>query len=128
MKYSKEKIQEICGYIEGGLGYVDACHCADISYETFTVWREKHPELPEALKKAEAKFKRVNLNIIRKAALRQWQPAAWLLERKFQDEFAQKYRLGHEGKDGAAIPLVLEMRSKLKGLPADQLKKLAKSL
>lgn len=62
---------------------------ADISYDTFMKWMEK-PEFIEAIKKAEADFKNSNISIIKKAAITHWQAAAWLLERKYQLEYAVK--------------------------------------
>lgn len=54
-----------------------------------------HRALGESLKKAEADYKRTLLTTIREAALRkngQWTAAAWLLERKYPDEYAQTAR------------------------------------
>lgn len=89
MKYSPEKTQEICKRLEVGLGRTDACILSDISYETFTQWMKK-PEFSENIKKSEIKCKERNISIIQKAAITTWTAAAWWLERKHADEFAQR--------------------------------------
>lgn len=127
MKYGKDKTKEICDFIKGGLGRVDACNLASISYETFSRWMEEKDEFSEAIKTAESGFKRFNLAIIQKASLRHWPAAAWLLERKFQDEFAMKQKLEHTGKPGAPVEIVAATRSKLKGMTPEELRKLAES-
>jgi hypothetical protein len=99
MKYGPEKTKEICGYIDGGLGRVDACIMADVSYETFTVWMN-NSEFSDAIKKAEVGNKKFHIEIIKKAADKTWQAAAWWLERKWKDEFAQRNEwTGKEGKE-----------------------------
>ena len=82
--------------------------------------------MQEALKGAESDFKQANLAVIRRAATESsqktrrqqitmpdgssrtevlietipptWQPAAWLLERRFPQEFAVQRKLEHSGK------------------------------
>lgn len=90
MKYGPEKTAEIAGLLKNGNNRTDSCLLADISYETFTVWMEK-PEFSEAIKKAEATCKARNIQIIQKAAITTWQAAAWWLERKYWQEFAQRH-------------------------------------
>ena len=89
MKYGKEITDEIANHIKLGMGRVDACRLANIHYDTFTVWMEK-PEFSESIKRAESEFKQRNVAIIQRAAIKSWQAAAWLLERKFFDEFGIK--------------------------------------
>jgi hypothetical protein len=89
MKYGPEKTKEICDLLRAGSNRTDACSCADVSYETFTVWMQK-AEFSERIKKAEAECKNRNIKIIQKAAITTWQAGAWWLERKHSDEFALK--------------------------------------
>lgn len=59
--------------------------------------------LGEALKKAESEYKRTLLNTIRSAALERsgnWTAAAWLLERRYPEEFGHAER---KLDDGAAV-------------------------
>src|SRR6267142_3687554 len=103
MKYGAEKTGEISDLLRNGSNRTDACLLADISYETFTVWMLK-PEFSEAIKKSEAEFKNKNITIIQKADAKTWQAAAWLLERKHQDEFAVKQKLDITTKDDIDRP------------------------
>jgi hypothetical protein len=89
MKYSPEMTQEIASLLANGSNRTDACVMAGISYETFTVWMQK-PEFSEAIKKAETGFKNENIAIVFRAAQKSWQAGAWLLERKYWQEFALK--------------------------------------
>lgn len=89
MKYGPEKTEEICNLIFLGNNRNDACLLADIGQATFYEWMQK-TEFAECIKKAEAKFKGLNIQIIQSAATRSWQAAAWLLERKYRDEYALK--------------------------------------
>jgi hypothetical protein len=130
MKYSKEKIEELCNYLKSGNNRTDSCVLSDISYETFTVWMQK-PEFSEGVKKAEASCKALHIQNVRRAAFGDgkkppiWTASAWWLERKHQDEFAIKYKLEHAGKLSPLHVFVGELRSKLKGMTPQQLRKLA---
>ena len=66
--------------------------------------------LSEGLKKEESAFKRTLLTTIRSAALARnqyWTAAAWLLERKYPDEFGKAERKSDEGRVDAAPRIVL---------------------
>jgi transposase len=52
-------------------------------------------ELWEATKKAEADAEVEAIELIREAATRSWQAAAWLLERKYPDRWGRRARLDH---------------------------------
>jgi hypothetical protein len=86
-----------------GNGRVQSCHMAGISYDTFCdIINPGHKgfnfEFVERLKKAEGtgkiKIKEICESVIMKAATDNnkpaWQAAAWMLERKFKDEYALK--------------------------------------
>ena len=67
-------------------------------------------ELSEGLKKEESAFKRTLLTTIRSAALARnqyWTAAAWLLERKYPDEFGKAERQRDDAKVDAAPRIVL---------------------
>lgn len=97
MKYCQEMTDEISKYLEEGMNRVDACILAGVSYQTFLNWMEKF-EFLESIKRAETKFKNKNIAIIQKAAVKSWQAAAWLMERKYSDEFALKQKFEHSGQ------------------------------
>lgn len=92
MKYCKEIVEEICGYIEKGNSHKDAATLCDISQDTFYEWKNTRPEFSEKLKKAEAACKARVISTMQIAAqdVKTWTAAAWWLERKYKDEFAAK--------------------------------------
>lgn len=82
---------------KGGANNVDIAKAVGISESTFYRWvstptSDNQRELSESLKKAEADYKNALQGIIAKAAQeRDWKAAAWLLERKYPDEYGRKY-------------------------------------
>lgn len=144
-KYNEKIRDEICEYIVAGNNRKDSCLLCGITEETFYNWmrplvKEKktgrdikntqyHPDLVEALNKAEAKLKARNIAIIQRAASGvkvktkttkpdgsiveeekylkdpQWTAAAWYLERKYKDEYAAKSPFG--GTDDKEVETVI---------------------
>ena len=93
MKYKPELINELIKYIEAGNYQKTACEAVGISEETLNQWKKK-PEFSELIKKAEAKAIIRNLTIIQLAAKKNWQAAAWFLERKDYKEWGKKDLIG----------------------------------
>ena len=103
-----------------GLSNVDICAGLGITEGTFYRWlREDDTKLKRALKqglkKAEAEYKETLLQSIMATATReknpQWTAAAWLLERKYPDEYAQTARkVETEGEDVPQITLGVELK------------------
>ena len=97
-----EELQaKICGYIEKGNTFHRACTLTNISDSVFFKWRAhgekaksgKYFQFFHVVKKAEEKFKAWNIQQIMSAAKKgNWQAAAWLLERKYPDEFGRRER------------------------------------
>ena len=85
MKYRQELVTEICGYISGGSTNEDACALAGISEQTFYRWINEKSDFSELVKKALLAFKQTHVAAI--AGSKHWQARAWLLERKFPNEF-----------------------------------------
>lgn len=85
------------------------------------------PKHLKSLKKEESEFKRTLLTTIRSAALARnqyWTAAAWLLERKYPDEFGKAERKSDEGREDAAPRIVLgvvaqPVQERLPGLGGD---------
>ncbi len=97
-----------------GLSNVDICAGLGITEGTFYRWlREDDTKLKRALKqglkKAEAEYKETLLQSIMATATReknpQWTAAAWLLERKYPDEYAQTTRKGEDA--GEDVPQIV---------------------
>ena len=103
-----------------GLTNADICRALGICEQTFYRWlREDDTKLKrslsEGIKKAEAEYKETLLQSIMATATReknpQWTAAAWLLERKYPDEFAQTTRkVETEGEDVPQITLGVELK------------------
>lgn len=95
--YTKEKGDEICSYVSIGLSYTDAIRLAGIPERTFYQWKKNgennktpYKEFLQELKKAEAAFKAVHTQRLQRAAeAGTWQASAWLLERKFPEEYGR---------------------------------------
>jgi transposase len=92
-----ERITAILSGIEGGLTETDAAQTAGISRGTLYNWKSEDPDLIEAIAAAKSRFVRtLTALILQHAASRfpnSWQAAAWLLERRFPDDFGAKQRL-----------------------------------
>lgn len=104
-KYGPEIVKEICSHIANGLTAVDACILSNISEETFYKWKRNKIEFIEAIKKAEMAFKETHIKNVAKASKKSWQASSWILERKFQNEFAMKQKHEHTGKDGKELEI-----------------------
>lgn len=115
-KLTPELQEQICNYIEHGNTFERACRLCNIGKTTFYRWKQvgkeaksgKYKEFWEAIKRAEEKFVAYNVALIMKAADKQWQAAAWLLERKHYKEFGRKDQHELTGKDGAPIKIIFE--------------------
>lgn len=108
-KLTKKGIQDAQTLKASGCLDKDIAAYLGVRADTFSKWIN-HPksdnqrQLAQALKKAEAERKAVLLNRIQKASedKKTWQAAAWLLERQYPDEFAQRQRVQAEAKVEAA--------------------------
>lgn len=103
-----------------GMSNADICRGLGISETAWYKWL-KDPDtkvkvsLVEGIKKAEAEYKETLLQSIMATATRernpQWTAAAWLLERKCPDEYAQTTRkVETEGEDVPQITLGVELK------------------
>lgn len=106
MKYCPEMVKEFCEHLEEGGKRTDACEMVGIVYDTFLEWFRdpRKPEFAEAVKKAEARWKLNAIKRIHRAGARTWQANAWLLERKFPEEYALRVKNQLSGPNGGPIP------------------------
>lgn len=129
-KLTQEMLEAAVRLRESGLVNADIACALGISESTFYRWANQpqtklHRAFSEALKKAEARHKAALLTSIRDAALgdsRNWTAAAWLLERKYPQEYAKRERIRAAGCDRAAAPNILlgvEPRPVQERLPLD---------
>lgn len=118
MKLCKELIDNICKHISEGLTYNDAAYLEGINKSTFHLWKSeakksleeisKNPkyklskyqklqlEFIDSLKKADLEFKKTHIKKIARDI--SWQSSAWILERKYFDEFGKKMDVTSKGE------------------------------
>ena len=114
-KLTEEMVERAIALKADGLSNGDIVCALGIHESTFYRWigqpRTKlQRELSEGLKKEESDFKRTLLTTIRSAALARnqyWTAAAWLLERKYPDEYGKADRRRDDADGGAAPKIVL---------------------
>ena len=121
-----ETTRAIAQAISLGSTYKDAALSADVTYTSFRNWmvrgqaefkrmkaagfrskphKREQPyfEFFTAIKKAKSKGKAKLVKTIFQHAAMSWQAAAWLLERRYPDQFALRTRSELTGKDGGPI-------------------------
>lgn len=108
-----EIVDEICRCIEAGMSRKQAV-AGLINESTFYDYINKgdkdiasgkstvHAEFSKRVKEAEKVFLKRNLKVIEDATADTWTAAAWLLERRFPDEYGRN-RLEITGKDGEPV-------------------------
>ena len=109
---NKELIQKAVALKKGGANNKDIAFACGVSESQFCRWT-RHPktenqeQLAQELKKAEAAYKNSLLAIIAKASKeRDWKAAAWLLERKYPEEYSRREKvvLDNKVKEETAVP------------------------
>jgi len=119
-KLTEEMVQQAIALKGDGLFDGDIICALGIHPSTFYRWigepkNKLQRELSEGLKKEEAEFKHMLLTTIRAAALARnqyWTAAAWLLERKYPDEYGKADRRRDEDEGGDAPRIVLGVVAK----------------
>ena len=102
-KLTPQFIDEFCTYIENGMTAKDSCNLCSINEATFYRWLHeaeavdefgrpipkyvRQRELKDAVEKAKASFKAYHVQAIIKASKRNWTASAWLLERRYPEEY-----------------------------------------
>ena len=113
-KLTQELVDKAIALKADGLSNGDIICALGIHESTFYRWigdpkNKLQRELSEGLKKEEAAFKQTLLTTIRAAALARnqyWTAAAWLLERKYPDEYGKADRRRDE-EDGESAPRIV---------------------
>lgn len=107
-KLTKQHIAEAVKMKKTGVNDKDIAAYIGVRADTFSKWinhpkTENQHQLSQALKKCESDYKASLLTIIYNNAVnKNWQAAAWLLERKYPQEFARQERVKAEAKVEAA--------------------------
>lgn len=113
-KLTKEMVAQAIKLKADGLSNGDIICALGVHESTFYRWigdpkNKLQRELCEGLKKEEAEFKHTLLTTIRAAALARnqyWTAAAWLLERKYPDEYGKADRQ-RDDKAGEEAPKIV---------------------
>jgi len=88
-KRTPKMLSAICELVSKGLSVNHAAQRLHVHHSTVTHWRRELPDFDAAILAAEAEFIDSQVANIRTAAAKNWQAAAWLLERKWPASFAQ---------------------------------------
>ena len=119
-KLTDELLAKICELKGEGLSNKDICCAVGIHEATLYRWLNKptnrlHRALGDEFKKAEAAYKEQLLNTVRNAALSKhqyWTAAAWLLERKYPEEYGRpETRREAAAEDAPRIVLGVEVKA-----------------
>jgi hypothetical protein len=94
----------LAGIRDAGMSLQTACAWAGISDDTLARQRKKDPELAARVERAREMFKAKMVTLISAAAPKNWNAAAWLLERKHPEEFGRQ-RLETEHSGGVKITI-----------------------
>lgn len=98
LKFTKEKKDKCCEIVSAGHTHKAAYGFVKIHCDTFYRHLNDDPEFSESLKKAEAQAQMGLLEAIKSAIPKSWQAAAWILERRWKDEFALRTYTEHSGE------------------------------
>jgi hypothetical protein len=116
-KYSPFVTRKICRLVAEGLNPQAAASLAGISAPAFDQWQRDFPEFSLSIQQAEAKCQASLLSTINQAIREgEWRAAAWVLERRWPEEFG--------GKGRPLIPTQREGRP----LPEDYIEAVCKAL
>lgn len=109
LKYTPETVELIVQALKLGATERLACEYANISQETYYNWKRNKAEFLEKVKTAQGQAAVVLLARIQQEAREgSWQAAAWLLERRYPDEYGRKYITNqHVGADGGDLRVVV---------------------
>ena len=97
-KFTPERVKRIIDALSVGNTRTCAVAHAGIDYQSFLNWLERgqgtkkgdYFEFFESVKKAEADAEFANVVLIRKAAVENWQAAAWWLERRRHQDWMKR--------------------------------------
>lgn len=98
-KYTPNRVTTICEQIAKGMPIYYACAMANITHETYLQWKKTHSEFSEAIKKAEAlDIERRVARLDETAKKGNWTADAWMMERRYPEQFGNKQHIEHSGK------------------------------
>lgn len=97
---SDELWDRVIAAIASGLTNQDACAAVGIGKTSFYARLKEDEAFSAKVDKAQVSFKLKHLRNIDQATLNDWKASAWLLERKFKNEFSLRTEVtGADGED-----------------------------
>lgn len=118
-KFTRETVDALLEGVRAGLPFHLAAEAAGISESTFHAWqsgmfprgadKSLKAEFSEALTHARGFSALKHMELLNAHAITEWKAAAWILERRFPQEFGVK-RVELTGKDGGPIELASKTR------------------
>jgi len=92
-KISDKQWEQLLGVIASGLSERDACNVVEIHRSSLYNRKKEDLDFVDRVKKSESAFKMKHVRNIADASTKTWQASAWLLERKFPEEYGDRGRL-----------------------------------
>lgn len=98
--------------IEQGMPLKQAAAVAGMSYDTLNYWQnrgenesapEQYRQFCQLLRRSQAVAMQVHVSSICDAAKRDWRAAAWMLERRYPEDFARPQQFEHSGPGGKPL-------------------------
>ena len=86
----KDQIEAFLEGLRNGYSITDAANLACFDRDNYYLWQKKDKEKWKLCEKAISEFKQKHIDNITTASLSNWTASAWLLERKFPDEFGKR--------------------------------------
>jgi len=103
VKYTKALIKEICDHVKAGRTQKDASLLSGIDKATFYRWKKEKKDFNDSIEKAHAQFKKKMEVRIEEASVKTWTAAAWILERRYKEDYALRHEV--TGKDAGEITI-----------------------
>lgn len=91
-KATPKTISIILSAISEGLTQREASALAGISEDTLSLWKQDS-DFSEQIRQKQIENKLRHIKVINKASERDWKASAWLLERKYKEEFSLKSKV-----------------------------------
>lgn len=101
----KEQRQEILKQLEIGMSVTDACILAGVGRNFYYDHIKTDKVWIKDVERAQAACKQRNVVRIQNASKKSWTAAAWWLERKHPEEFAEQSRIQLTGAKGRSLQL-----------------------
>ena len=89
-KYHSANVDALVEALCHGLSVSAACGIVGIERTTFYNWKKEHPEFREAIDGARPILESNMLARITQASHDDWRAAAWILERRYPEDFSLK--------------------------------------